>query len=284
MNPASPRGLERLSPTERKVARIAIKGLSNPEIRDVLNAKRPPEFRIGTRTVGNHLGRIYGKLGIRGRQELVAFFDALDPADNVSPEPESPAPTGDLRKLNPVQRRIGRLAARNLSADEILDTYNADVDRKISIRIVRNQMEIIYNKLGIGGPSELAPFFGTPDGPLEGSAPGGASEPGAQAMDWDPLEPLEPPELRASQGQTAPRERSSHVFPLTPAEKRVARLAAERLTNTRIRDIINADRPDDRKISAQTVKSQLHTVYQKLGVHSRQELNNFPDILGGPDE
>ncbi|HEV2345700.1 MAG TPA: LuxR C-terminal-related transcriptional regulator [Actinocrinis sp.] len=54
--------LRALTPRERQIAECAADGLSNRQIADRL--------RLSERTVENHLGRIYGKLGVAGRSEL----------------------------------------------------------------------------------------------------------------------------------------------------------------------------------------------------------------------
>jgi DNA-binding CsgD family transcriptional regulator len=54
----------RLTPRERDIAQLAATGLSNQDIADRLV--------ISARTVGNHLYRIYPKLGITGRSGLVS--------------------------------------------------------------------------------------------------------------------------------------------------------------------------------------------------------------------
>jgi DNA-binding CsgD family transcriptional regulator len=55
-------GTDALTPTERRVARLAIDGLSNPEIGRTLFVTR--------KTVEMHLSSVYRKLGIRSRGEL----------------------------------------------------------------------------------------------------------------------------------------------------------------------------------------------------------------------
>jgi DNA-binding CsgD family transcriptional regulator len=61
-----------LTPSERRVARLAAAGRTNQEIADALFTS--------TRTVGAHLSHIYAKLGIRSRTELALFLEpAQDP-------------------------------------------------------------------------------------------------------------------------------------------------------------------------------------------------------------
>jgi ATP/maltotriose-dependent transcriptional regulator MalT len=55
-------GLEQLTASERRVAELAAKGNSNPQIAQTLFVSR--------KTVETHLGRIYSKLEIAGRAEL----------------------------------------------------------------------------------------------------------------------------------------------------------------------------------------------------------------------
>ena len=51
-----------LTPSEKRIARLAQRGLTNTEIAS--------ELRLSPRTVENHLSRAYGKLGVRSRTEL----------------------------------------------------------------------------------------------------------------------------------------------------------------------------------------------------------------------
>jgi DNA-binding CsgD family transcriptional regulator len=55
-------GVEQLTMSERRVAELAAQGHSNPEIAQSLFVTR--------KTVETHLGRVYRKLGIRGREQL----------------------------------------------------------------------------------------------------------------------------------------------------------------------------------------------------------------------
>jgi DNA-binding CsgD family transcriptional regulator len=57
-------GAEALTPSERRVAELAARGLSNPEIAQTLFVTR--------KTVEMHLGHVYAKLGVSGRDELPA--------------------------------------------------------------------------------------------------------------------------------------------------------------------------------------------------------------------
>jgi DNA-binding CsgD family transcriptional regulator len=61
-------GPESLTPSERRVAELAARGLSNREIAETLWVTR--------KTVEVHLGHAYGKLRIRTRAELPAALDA----------------------------------------------------------------------------------------------------------------------------------------------------------------------------------------------------------------
>ena len=55
-------GLQQLTASERRVAELAAKGQSNPQIAQALFVTR--------KTVETHLGHIYSKLEITGRAEL----------------------------------------------------------------------------------------------------------------------------------------------------------------------------------------------------------------------
>lgn len=61
-----PRGLERLSDQELRVARLAARGLSNSAIAS--------ELWLSPRTVSSHLYRIFPKLAISSRVELAALL------------------------------------------------------------------------------------------------------------------------------------------------------------------------------------------------------------------
>lgn len=56
-------GVQQLTVSERRVAEFAAKGLSNPAIAQALFVTR--------KTVETHLGRVYSKLGIAGRTQLI---------------------------------------------------------------------------------------------------------------------------------------------------------------------------------------------------------------------
>lgn len=56
-------GVQQLTVSERRVAELAAKGLSNPAIAQALFVTR--------KTVETHLGRVYSKLGIAGRTQLI---------------------------------------------------------------------------------------------------------------------------------------------------------------------------------------------------------------------
>jgi DNA-binding NarL/FixJ family response regulator len=60
-----------LSPREREVAELATAGLSSRVI-----AKR---LSLSTRTVDNHLGRAYAKLGVANRTALAAVINTRGP-------------------------------------------------------------------------------------------------------------------------------------------------------------------------------------------------------------
>jgi DNA-binding CsgD family transcriptional regulator len=57
-------GAESLTASERRIAELAARGASNREIAQ--------DLFVTPKTVENHLGRVYMKLGIKGRRELAA--------------------------------------------------------------------------------------------------------------------------------------------------------------------------------------------------------------------
>jgi DNA-binding CsgD family transcriptional regulator len=72
-------GPDALTPSERRVAELAAEGRSSREIAQALF--------VTAKTVDNHLGRVYTKLGISARGELSAALRGEDPAGEAAPEP-----------------------------------------------------------------------------------------------------------------------------------------------------------------------------------------------------
>jgi DNA-binding CsgD family transcriptional regulator len=62
-----------LTPRERQIARLAAAGVSSKEIAD--------QLYLSSRTVDNHLMRVYAKLGVSGRTELAAALRAIPGED-----------------------------------------------------------------------------------------------------------------------------------------------------------------------------------------------------------
>jgi DNA-binding CsgD family transcriptional regulator len=76
----------RLTPQEVSVARLVATGRTNRQVAD--------ELVVSIKTIEYHLGNVYGKLGIRSRQELVPTFG---PRDTVrSPRVSNTTPKGVL--------------------------------------------------------------------------------------------------------------------------------------------------------------------------------------------
>lgn len=78
-------GPEALTPSERRVAELAARGLTNREISQALF--------ITVKTVGTHLGHIYDKLDLEGpeaRERLAALLDAVSGADARAGPPAAP--------------------------------------------------------------------------------------------------------------------------------------------------------------------------------------------------
>jgi DNA-binding CsgD family transcriptional regulator len=73
MAAVGPNRLDELSPQEFQVARIAARGQNNNEVAAALFVSR--------KTVEAHLTRVYRKLGIRSRTELVRILLANGIAD-----------------------------------------------------------------------------------------------------------------------------------------------------------------------------------------------------------
>jgi DNA-binding CsgD family transcriptional regulator len=76
--------LSRLSGAERRVLSLALTGLSVREITERLVLSEP--------TVRGHLGRIYGKLGVTGRVDLLARVAAEAARDDPPPERDEDDP------------------------------------------------------------------------------------------------------------------------------------------------------------------------------------------------
>jgi DNA-binding CsgD family transcriptional regulator len=77
-------GVEALTPSELRVARLAASGLTNREIAQALFVTRP--------TVTTHLGAVYRKLDVNARDQLAAV---LDPgAKDHHPPSDAKAPGG----------------------------------------------------------------------------------------------------------------------------------------------------------------------------------------------
>ncbi|MFE3700862.1 helix-turn-helix transcriptional regulator [Nocardia tengchongensis] len=64
-----------LSPQEWQIARLAASGLSNRDI--------AAQLYLSHRTVGSHLYRIYPKLGITSRAQLIAVLPLDDSANRM---------------------------------------------------------------------------------------------------------------------------------------------------------------------------------------------------------
>jgi DNA-binding CsgD family transcriptional regulator/tetratricopeptide (TPR) repeat protein len=69
-----------LTPRETEIARLVLDGLASREVAERLG--------ISARTVDNHLGAVYGKLGIQGRSELPAVFGPASLTDAAAGVPE----------------------------------------------------------------------------------------------------------------------------------------------------------------------------------------------------
>jgi DNA-binding CsgD family transcriptional regulator len=81
-----------LSEREREVLEFALRGLSARAIAERLT--------LTEATIRSHLARIYAKLGVGGRVELLAHFHAQPPDPGVAPSPsvETPSPPPRRRR------------------------------------------------------------------------------------------------------------------------------------------------------------------------------------------
>ena len=81
-------------------------------------------------------------------------------------------------------------------------------------------------------------------------------------------------ELAAAGAEVDRDARSTHAHELTDAERLTAELAAGGLSNVEI--------AQHRSVSRKTIESQLSSVYRKLGVHGRNELDQALEPTSGP--
>src|SRR4029453_14400545 len=84
-------GVEALTPSELRVARLAAAGRTNREIAQ--------ELYVTLKTVEGHLSRAYTKLGIAGRAGLAEAPRGQTPGGSPSSEP--PRDRGTLRRQRP---------------------------------------------------------------------------------------------------------------------------------------------------------------------------------------
>jgi DNA-binding CsgD family transcriptional regulator len=78
--------LERLSPAERRVFDLALRGLSTKEMAD--------ELALSEATIRGHLTRIYAKLEVQGRIELLARMASVGAAVPNEPAAVAASPYG----------------------------------------------------------------------------------------------------------------------------------------------------------------------------------------------
>jgi len=156
------KGWDALTPVERDVVALVTERLSSPEI-----ARR---LLLSPRTVGNHLTRIYAKVGVRSRNELADLArhhegsneqsGAVEAEGRGSSGAEAVRPTGRARNasqepehwsdsLTPAERRVAALVAEGLSSPEIGERL------LISPRTVTTHLTHIYSKLGLRSRNEL---------------------------------------------------------------------------------------------------------------------------------
>lgn len=80
-------GWQRLTSSERVVVSLVAEGLSNPQIGERLSVSR--------RTVSTHLYRIFKKVGVSSRAELVAVAVRKELSDSSAPKRTNQSVTDD---------------------------------------------------------------------------------------------------------------------------------------------------------------------------------------------
>jgi DNA-binding CsgD family transcriptional regulator len=110
-------GVDALTPSELRVARLACDGRSNREIAG--------ELYVTLKAIEGHLARAYAKLGIEGRGQLA---DALAPA-KAGPEKAGPEKTG----VPALQRTSRRLRDGGVSTSPAEGDFDDD-DRARGVR------------------------------------------------------------------------------------------------------------------------------------------------------
>lgn len=147
-NPPGLRDPRGLSGTEAAVASWARHGHPQKHI--------AYELGLSVGTVGGMMHRVFQKLGVRSRAELVERLATPDAAACVAVEGkglfvfESAPPRATLAGLTPAEQQVARHAASGASNAEIAR------ERGVSLRTVTNQLASVFDKLGVRSRAGLA--------------------------------------------------------------------------------------------------------------------------------
>ena len=137
---AEERATPPLTPRERLVADLASRGYTNVQI--------AYETGLGVETVRSHLSHVYGKLGVRGRNDLPFELDRRQ-----SPPPPDLDEVERLREpgslLTPAEWRVAVLVARGCSNREVATAL------EVGLSTAKRHLKSVFHKVGVHRRSEL---------------------------------------------------------------------------------------------------------------------------------